>query len=146
MVWKPVSPQNSYAEILMPDAMLLECGVLGRHLGHEGRAVGNGSGAPIKGAPQRPSASSTTLHSLNWPKKFPWGNANAGKGWGADTGNFNHARGAEPGAALLEHLCPVRHIRSSAFSLLKVTGTRMLTEVWSAVTERRQSGCLSSSR
>lgn len=68
MVWKSVSPQNSYAKILMPEVMLLERGVLGRRLGRKGRAAGNGSRAPINGAPRRPSAPATASDSLNWER------------------------------------------------------------------------------
>lgn len=145
MVWKPMSLQNSCAKILMPDVMLLECGVLGRHWGNNERAKGKGSSAPIKGAPHRLFAPSTTSHLLNWPKKFPLGNANAGKAEVQIQDPLSmpgEQSQVQPYWNIPVLLGTLGHCIHSSQGDRK----RMFTEVCSVATGRRQSGCLSSSR
>lgn len=48
MEWMFVSSRNSYVEIPTPNVMVLEGGVFGRSLGHEGESFINGISALIK--------------------------------------------------------------------------------------------------
>lgn len=60
MVWMSVSPQNSYVEILMLDAIVL---IWRASKGHDGRALMNGIYALSRGFRETPSPSTMWAHS-----------------------------------------------------------------------------------
>lgn len=131
--------------------MALGGGAFGKFLGHEGGDLSNRISALKQKGPTdipTPLHHFTTLLSLNWQKCKRLGNANAGKDGNADMGTFIHAGEVKPSAALGALLsCSVTSgHRHCPASLHMVAGKRMFTAVSPMGTERRQSGCLASSR
>lgn len=71
MVWMPVYPPNSYAEILMPNVMtVLEGRAFGRCLCHESVALMNGVSALQKEPPEIPSSFHQVM--LQWEVVNLW--------------------------------------------------------------------------